>query len=400
MSVSLRRVVLQSYAKAIPRQNIFSARYLFDESRFLTVARTEKAKLVLEVPSGPRFSPQWLLLDISIPPWTVTDKRPQLELSLPGQSALVDVPSPSSRIAVYLPGLPGSEFRLEGTGWPGVSLSLAGGAPGAGLECSRAVLSGQRLATWPEVLGGESLLELAGHARTLEALDSDQAGRMAASAHWLPMGSVEIPSGSAPIKFMKNPWLEMEALLVANASGPELSSLGSEPEPAPAKPGKHGKWLAVAAALAGTLILWGAGRRGRLVRVFEYLADWLARSRDANGRFLPVKVCLLAGAGVAASGLVLGADGFRMAGMLGTTLAVPLWRAFKPRLAEHLPSLTTSTPVYYCSGFLIAAALAALVRLTGLAPVSELLGLCGLWLFCAALASNFQIRSNPPGSTS
>ena len=328
------------------------------------------------------------------------DKRPQLELSLAGKRAVADIPSPKSRIAVYLPGLPGAEPRTEGAGWAGMSLSLAGGAPGAELECSRAVLSGQRLATWPEVLGGEPLLELAGQERTLEALNSGQAERMAASANWLPMGAAEIPAGSAPVRFMKNPWLEMEALLVADASGPELSSLGSEPEPAPAKAGKSGKWLAVAAAVAGALILWGAGLKGRLTRAVGCLAGWLARSRDASGRPLPVKTWLLAGAGVAASGLVLGADAFRMAGMLGTTLAVPLWRAFRPGVARHLPSLAKATPGYYCSGFLITAALAALVRLTGLTPVSELLGLCGLWLFCAALASHLLIRSNPPGSPS
>jgi hypothetical protein len=398
MSVSLRRAVLQSYAKDAARQNVFSARYLFDESRPLKLVRSGRTGFSLEVPKGPMFSPQWLLLDVAIPPWTVNDKRPQLELSLAGKQAVVDIQSASSRIAVYLPGLQGLDGRFEASGWPKMSLSLAGGGVGSGLDCSRAVLSGQRLATWPEVLGDEPLLELAGKGRTLEHLDSGQATRMAASANWLSMGAVDISAGSASARFMKNPWLEVEALLLSNASGPELSSLGKEQEPASSKPGKTGKWVSVLAMLAGAALFWGAGRKGRLARAFDVLAVWLARSHDVNGRPLPVKFWLLGGASVAASGLVLGAEAFRMVGMLGTTLAVPLWRASKPWLAGHLPSLAKSTQVYYCSGFLVAVSLAALIRMAGLAPVSELFGLCGLWLFCAALATYLNVRSNSPGS--
>ncbi|MBI4960171.1 MAG: hypothetical protein HY915_11805 [Desulfovibrio sp.] len=400
MSVSLRRAVLQSYAKDAARQNIFSARYLFDETRPLKPVRSGNRGFSLEVPKGPAFSPQWLLLDVTVPPWSINDKHPQLELSFAGKHAVINISSASSRIAVYLPGLQGPDDRTEGTDWPRMSISLAGGRAGAGLECSNAVLSGQRLATWPEVLGDEPLLELAGKARTLDHLDSNQAARMAALANWLPMGAAEIPAGSASVRFMKNPWLEMEALLLSNVSGPELSSLGKKSEAAPARPGKSGKWVLVLTALTGATLLWGAVRRGYLARAFDILAEWLSHSHDAKGHPLPVRFWLIGGAGVVASGLVLGAETFRIVGMLGTTLAVPLWRAFKPWLEGHLPILAKSTPVYYCSGFLATASLAALIRMAGIAMVSELLGLCGLWLFCAALATSLKRRSNSLGGTS
>jgi len=72
---------------------------------------------------------------------------------------------------------------------------------------------------------------------------------------------------------------------------------------------------------------------------------------------------------------------------VGTVLAVPVWRALRPWLAAKAPGLAKSATVHYCTGFLAAAVMATALRLLGAAPLSELLGLGGLWLFLAALAS-------------
>lgn len=389
MSVTLRRAVLQSYAPAAPRRNLFAARYLFDEALELKPARSGKAILALEAPEV-RFEPQWLILDLTTAPWSVKDESPQATLSLGGASARFPLRSPSSRVAVYLPAVPGVDARPRPGAWPRMTLSLSGGAPEAGLDCSRAVLSGQRLATWPEVLAEEPLMDLAGTGRTLRGLDAGQASRMAASSHWLGMGPVSLPAGTGPARFVKNPWLEVEALLISDASGPALAGLGEKPTPPAAKAGQAGKLLAGLATAVAFGLAWLVARQRAVGRVFSALAGWLCRESGPKSGALAVLFWLAAGLGAAGAGLVLGPGVLRLTAMLGTMLAVPLWKAFGPRAARLMPRLAKNPALHYCTGFLAASALAAVVRMTGAAPVAELFGLCGLWLFCAALACYFH----------
>ncbi|KAF0235165.1 MAG: hypothetical protein FD177_324 [Desulfovibrionaceae bacterium] len=387
MSVTLRRAALNALADDAPRQSVFSARTLFDEAQALTPVSLGESRLKF-APVGPHFTPQWLILDVSTTHWTVKDRPAHLELSVGSTSVTLPLPGAASRLAVYLPPLLGT--LSGGASWPEITLALSGGAQGAGLECSRAVLSGQRLASWPQVLGGEALLQMAGEDRSLAGLDASGASNMAVSAHWLPMGGANLPEGAAPVRFVRNPWLEVEALLLADVSGPKLSSLGrdaSSPKPgAVGGASKAGKWLAGLGVILAGYGAWRMTRRAgpdKLARI----SDWLC-GNDAARPAAPrgwVWSGLLAL--VLACGFVLGPEIFRAVSLVGTVLAVPVWRALRPWLAAKAPGLAKSAPVHYCTGFLAAAVLATALRLLGAAPLSELLGLGGLWLFLAALAS-------------
>jgi hypothetical protein len=413
LSLTLRRAVLQSWDKAAPRQNLFSARYLFDESLDLPVsaAATGPGSLTLTA-FGPVFNPQWLVLDLATAPWSASDEPPVAELSFGGKHARIPLRSPSSRVAVYLPGAGpgagpgaiGQDAKIAAQGWPTATLALSGGAPGAGLSCSRAVLAGQRLATWPQVLEIQPLLDLAGRERTLSnsgaGLTEAQAESIANSARWLPMGKAELPAGTGQIhsvRFARNPWLEVEALLLADASGPPLESLGRQAQPAAPGGSKAGKLLGVLAALAALGLAWLAVRRGWFAAAFASLGAWLDTSTGPNSEPLRVKPWLVVALAVLAVGLLPGAAGLRLVTMLGTLTAVPLWRALKPRLSLALPWLAPTAQAHYCTGFLAFAALAAAIRAAGAAPVSEILGMCGLWLFCAALVTHFKRRPDTTG---
>lgn len=387
MTVTLRRAALNALAADAPRQSVFTAQTLFDEAQALTPVSLGESRLKL-APSGPLFTPQWLILDLSTTPWTVKDRPAHLELAIGGKPAVLPLPGATSRLAVYLPTLLGT--LPEGASWPEITLALSGGAPGAGLECSRAVLSGQRLATWPQVLGGEGLLQLAGEERALAGLDASGAAAMATSAYWLPMGGANLPEGTAPVRFVRNPWLEVEALLLDDASGPKLPSLGRDarsPKPGTAgSTSKAGKWLAGLAVILAGLAAWRVSRRaapGKLACV----SGWLCG--DPAARSGSPRVWVWSGllALVLACGFVLGPEIFRAVALVGTVLAVPVWRALRPWLAVKAPGLAKNATVHYCTGFLAAAVLATALRLLGAAPLSELLGLGGLWLFLAALAS-------------
>lgn len=387
MTVTLRRATLNALAADAPRQSVFTARTLFDEAQALTPVSFGESRLKF-TPSGPLFTPQWLMLDLSTTPWTVKDRPAHLELTIGGKSAALPLPGASSRLAVYLPALLGT--LPEGASWPEITLALSGGSPGAGLECSRAVLSGQRLATWPQVLGGEGLLQLAGEDWALAGLDASGAAAMAASAYWLPMGGANLSEGTAPVRFVRNPWLEVEALLLADASGPKLPSLGRDarsPKPGTAgSTSKAGKWLAGLAVILAGLAAWRVARRagpGKLACVSGWLCgDPTARSGSPRAWVWSGLLAL-----VLACGFVLGPEIFRAVALVGTLLAVPVWRALRPWLAAKAPGLAKNATVHYCTGFLAAAVLATALRLLGAAPLSELLGLGGLWLFLAALAS-------------
>jgi len=387
MSVTLRRAALNALAADAPRQSVFTARSLFDEAQALTPVSLGESRLKL-TPSGPLFSPQWLLLDVSTAHWTVKDRPAHLELSVGGKSATLPLPGAASRLAVYLPTLLGT--FPDGASWPEITLALSGGAQGAGIECSRAVLSGQRLATWPQVLGGEALMQLAGEERTLAGLDASGASAMAVSAHWLPMGGASLPEGTAPVRFVRNPWLEVEALLLADVSGPKLASLGRDEQARKSATAggssKAGRWLAGLGVLLAGLAVWRMARRAGPVKLSR-VARWLRG--DAVAR--PGAPCVRVWSGllalVLACGFVLGPEIFRAVALVGTVLAVPVWRALRPWLGEKIPSLAKNATLHYCTGFLAAAVLATALRLLGAAPLSELLGLGGLWLFLAALAS-------------
>lgn len=387
MSVTLRRAALNALAADAPPQSVFTARTVFDEAQALTPVSLGESRLKF-APSGPVFTPQWLILDLSTAHWTVKDRPAHLELAFGGKSATLPLPGASSRLAVYLPTLLGA--LPEGASWPEITLALSGGASGAGLECSRAVLSGQRLATWPQVLGSEGLLQLAGEERALAGLDASGASAMAVSAHWLPMGGASLPEGTAPVRFVRNPWLEVEALLLDDATGPRLSSLGRDA--ASTKPGtagstsKAGKWLAGLAVILAGLAAWRMARRagpGWLACVSGWLCGDAASRSDSTRAWVWSGLLALA----LACGFVLGPEIFRAVALLGTLLAVPVWRSLRPWLAATVPGLAKNASVHYCTGFLAAAALATALRLLGAAPLSELLGLGGLWLFLAALAS-------------
>ncbi|MFP5223656.1 MAG: hypothetical protein ACLGSA_15295 [Acidobacteriota bacterium] len=387
LSVALRRAALNALAADAQRQSVFTAQTLFDEAHPLTPVSLGESRLKL-TPSGPLFTPQWLLLDVSTTHWTVKDRPAQVDLTVGGKSVTLSLPGAASRLAVYLPPLLGS--LQGGAPWPEITLALSGGAPGAGLECTRAVLSGQRLATWPQVLGGEALMQLAGEERTLAGLDASGASAMAVSAHWLPMGGATLPEGSAPVRFVRNPWLEVEALLLADVSGPKLSSLGRDEQAR--KPGtaggssRTGKWLAGLGVVLAGLAVWRMARRAGPVRLSR-VGDWLCGDAGARPDAPRVRVWLGLLALVLACGFVLGPEIFRAVALVGTVLSVPVWRALRPWLAARIPSLAKNATLHYCTGFLAAAVLATALRLLGAAPLSELLGLGGLWLFLAALAS-------------
>lgn len=387
LSVTLRRAALNALAADAPRQSVFTARTLFDEAQALTPVSLGESRLKL-TPSGPLFAPQWLLLDVSTAHWTVKDWPAHLELIVGGKSATLPLPGAASRLAVYLPGLLGT--LPEGASWPEIILALTGGAPGAGLECSRAVLSGQRLAAWPQVLGGEALLQLAGQERTLAGLDASGASAMAVSAHWLPMGGASLPEGTAPVRFVRNPWLEVEALLLADVSGPKLASLGRDEQArkqgTAGGPSKAGKWLAGLGVLLAGLAVWRMARRAGSVKLSR-VADWLGGEDVARPGASRLRLWTGLLVLVLACGFVLGPEIFRAVALVGTVLAVPVWRALRPWLAARIPGLAKSATLHYCTGFLAAAVLATALRLLGAAPLSDLLGLGGLWLFLAALAS-------------
>ncbi|WP_243439060.1 hypothetical protein [Fundidesulfovibrio soli] len=384
---TLRRAALHAQDAAAPRQGLFEARYLFDEALEPAVSAQPDGSVRLGL-SGPVFAPQWLVLDVAAPPWTVNDPAPRLELAFGAKKASVPLGAPDSRLALYLPALLGAQ---PFDAWPEVSVSLSGGAPrgaqggalGGVWKCGRATLSGQRLATWPQVLGGEPLLDLAGAPRGLDGLDASGAADMAASAVWLPMGKAGLSPASGPLRFLRNPWLEVEALMLADASGPELSTLARAPESGGGSSfGRSGKLLYALALLPAAGLVCLAGRKRLLAAVLAGVRRWL--DGPAQGR-APLRPWLLLAGLCLAAALAGGPKVAQGVGMLGSTLAVPLWRACRPALARRWPRLASTSGIHYCSGFLASAALAALIRLTGLAPVSELLGLCGLWLFIAAL---------------
>lgn len=413
LTVTLRRAVVQSADPSAKGESLFTARYLFDESAGLAVSRTHANAARLALPEGAAVPegliPQWLAFDAATAPWTVKDKPPVLVIEAAGLKTAVPLSASSSRVAVYLPGL----FRASGldaakllasASRGGLSITLEGGAPGAALDCARAQLSGQRLAAWPQVLGGEPLLTLAGGERVLAGLDAASAAAMAASAHWQSMGRADIPAGTMKAGFVMNPWLEVEALLLDAATGPALASLTRAAAPAPNGGKGPGRLLAAVAAVA---VLAGAGltlRGGRLSRAAAGAAastgQWLDRQCGRNGSPLPARGWLLAMLGLLAAGVMSGPDALRAASMLAGALAVPAWRAARPRLARFAPSLAKTPSLHYCTGFLAALGLAAAVRAAGTAgaPVSEFLGLCGLWLFLAALASYSFTRRDPAGS--
>ncbi|WP_243311000.1 hypothetical protein [Fundidesulfovibrio agrisoli] len=384
---TLRRAALHAQNTAAPHEGLFEARYLFDEALEPAVDAQPDGSVRLGL-TGPAFAPQWLVLDVTAAPWTVNDPAPRLELAFGSKKASVPLASPSSRLALYLPALLGPQSPAAlAAAWPAVSVTLSGGAPhGAGggtWKCTRAVLSGQRLTTWPQVLGGEPLLDLAGAARGLEGLDASGAADMAAAAVWLPMGKAGLSPASGPLRFLRNPWLEVEALMLADASGPELSTLARAPESGGgAGSGRSAKWLYALALLPMAGLVWLAARKGLLAAGLASARRWL--DGPAQGKASLRAWLLLAGLCLAAA-LAGGPKLAQGIGMLGSTLAVPLWRACRPALARRWPRLASTSGIHYCSGFLALSALAALIRLTGLAPVSELFGLCGLWLFIAAL---------------
>jgi len=387
LGFTLRRAALHALERGAPRTGLFEARYLFDEAVEPVLAPQPGGGLRLEIP-GPVFAPQWLVLDVSVPPWTVADPAPALEVRFGQKKASVPLAAPEGRVAVYLPALLGAGTLTAPPAWPGVGLSLSGGAPGGSWRCTRAALSGQRLATWPQVLGADPLLELGDSARGLSALDAAQAADMAASAVWLPMGRAELAPASAALRFVRNPWLELEALLLADASGPELSSLGRAAEQGAGNPpGRAGKLLYALALLPLAGLVWLAARKGLFAAGLERARRWLEGPDPATGIWPGLRAWLLLAALCGGAALAVSPEAARFIGMLGSTLSVPLWRACRPALARRWPRLAGGAGIHYCSGFLAASALAALIRLTGLAPASELLGLCGLWLFCAALLS-------------
>ncbi len=403
-AVSLRQAVLQSTPEVPARQNLFTARYLFEEAFPLAAAAQSPGRLLLSgpaagtpQPSGQGFASQWLLLDLSTCVWSANDPAPVVDAAMGGAQFSIPLTSPSGRVAVYLPGLGGTHIGAGlssgGGAASGLTLTLRGGAPGADLTCSRAVISGQRLASWPDILATGPLVELGGRAMTLSTLDPAQAERMAATNSWRMLGQVELPAGAPPVRFFRSPWLEVEALLLADASGPELSSLaiqagagGQAASSAPVgKPGHSGKWLALAAVLALAACGWLLLRGGRGASFLDAAEAWLCRERGRDGRPLPLAPWMAAALALALGGFFLGMAQARQSLMFSAFLAIPVWRAMKPRLL-FLPHRLANAPVlYYCLGFLLAAGLGALLRLTGLPAVSELFGLMGLGLFFAAI---------------
>ena len=387
-ALCLRQVVLQSTPKAPARQNLFAARYLFDETVPLAVAGQAPRRLTLTAAAQPvAGSPaagQWLLLDLSTQGWTVNDPAPVVDAAIGNKKISIPLVSPSGRIAVYLPAL----GVTDAGGWPPIELALRGGAPGAALACGRASLSGQRLATWPQVLAADPLIGLGGKRIALSTLDPAQAGRMAATNSWRMLDTVDLPAGAPLVRFFPSPWLEVEAVLLGHASGPELTGLHALAQgtaPAKGAPAKNGKWLALAACLALAAGAWLFLRRGRLARWLAWVEAWLRRTRDGHGRPLPLKPWLLAGLALGVACFFLGMGVARQALMFSAFLAIPVWRAARGRMA-FLPDRLANDPVLsYCLGFLLAAGLGAALRLARLTAVSEVFGLMGLALFFAAI---------------
>ena len=403
-AVSLRQAVLQSTPRQPARQNLFTARYLFEETLPLAVTREASGRLNLAArpaPSGPALAGQWLLLDLATRSWSAGDPSPVVEVALGAKKISLPLAAPSGRAAVYLPALGGFGTAAGASGgdkgdsgataWPTITLTLRGGAPGAELSCGRASVGGQRLATWPEILAADPLVAIGGRQLSLATLDPAQAARMAATNSWRMLGAVDLPAGAPPVRFFRSPWLEVEGVLLAHASGPELSSLAQAVTPAqggqaaPGAPGKFGKWLALAALVALAVALALVGRGGRFRRLLAATEAWLRRDRDAQGRPMPLAPWVLAGVLLAMGGFFLGMAQARQSLMFSAFLAIPVWRAAKPRLAFPPNRLANAPVLYYCLGFLLASGLGAGARLAGLAAVSELFGLMGLGLFFAAV---------------
>lgn len=395
MAVTLRRAAVQAADPQAPRTGLFEARFLFEHARQLEAARSGPASVSLEA-GKPGFQPRWLAVDVSVPAWTVNDPGPELVLSAGGVARSVRLPAHKARMAFLLPRAMAEAVR---EGASGLGLSLSGGSPGSVLEVSGAVLSGQSLSTWPQVLGGEAVAELGGEERSLEGLDAAGATRMAAGAWWLPMGKAGLPTGSRAVRFVKNPWLEVEALMVEQATGPPMTALAERGAGTPGGGSrKGGKALAVAGLLAAAAIAWLVGRNGRGAMACSRMAGWLARESREDGTPLPVKGWAWLAGGLCAGAVLLGPDSGRVLAVAATVLAVPLWRAFRIRAGRLFPVLAKSAPVHYCTGFLAAAALSAIIRLSGAAPVSELTGLAGLWLFLAALITRGRDRQGKSDS--
>jgi len=389
MAVTLRKAVVQTANPEAPGTGLFEARFLFEHARQLEAARSGPASVSFQA-GKPGFQPQWLSVDVTVPAWTVNDSRPGLVLSAGGVARSVPLPARKARVAFLLPRVMAEAVR---DGASELGLSLSGGAPGAVLEVSGAVLSGQSLSSWPRILGSEALAELGGEDRALEGLDAGGAARIAAGAWWLPMGKAGLPPGSQTVRFMKNPWLEVEALMVERGPGPAMTALARNGSgTAGDRPSKGGKALAMAGLMSAAVLAWLAGRNGRGALACSRLAGWLARDRREDGTPLPARGWIWLAGGLAAVAVVLGPDAGRILAGGVTALAIPLWRACRVRVEPHLPVLAKSAPVHYCTGFLAAAALSAIIRLSGAAPVSELTGLAGLWLFLAALVTSGSDR--------
>ncbi|GFK94662.1 hypothetical protein NNJEOMEG_02509 [Fundidesulfovibrio magnetotacticus] len=390
MTVTLGRAVLQRSRADAPRRGLYEARYLFPETREARATRQGPRALAFapsQLPPGAR----WLAADLSTEAWTVDDPAPVLVLRGAGRELRTPLPASGARMAMLLPQLP------EGAS---LSLELEGGRPGAALECSRAVASGERLATWPQVLGAESLLQAGGAARSLRGLDARGAAAMAASARWMPLGALELPPGQGAVSFPRNPWLEVEALLLDRLDAPALDSLARAPgEGGAAAPRGSGRLVAGLTVLGVLGLCWLGLRGGRGARLAGALAGWLDAVPEAGARRAPgwlwpsVMACSLA------AGLFLGAAEARHAAMAGSLAAVPAWRGLRARMGRKWPKVAKRASLHYCCGFAAAVCLAALLRLVGLAPLSEFAGLCGMWLVLAAWAT----RSRPdlltiPGS--
>jgi len=212
----------------------------------------------------------------------------------------------------------------------------------------------------------------------------------------MPLGGLALPAGEGTLRFPKSPWLEVEALLLDRLDGPELSRLAREPAQDQSGGRKGGRLLVVGAGLVLAAALWAALRRGRAARLARGVADWLDAWPEGERRLVPLAAWAAVLAGSLAAGFLLGAPAARLVAMAGSLAALPLWRGLRPRVARALPVVAKRATLHYCTGFLAAVCLAALLRPAGLPPLSEYLGLCGMWLFLGAWA----VRSRPDPSAS
>lgn len=388
--LTLQRAVLQATHPGAPRRGLYEARTLFGEAVPAVARQDGPRELRFDVQALPA-SPRWLVADLSAPAWTVHDAPPVLRLDYAGRALRAALPAASARVAFLLPEAPLSSRAP-------LRLSLEGGSPQGGLSCQRALLAGERLASWPEVLGGQSLLEAQGAGFHLEGLDPAGAGAMASSARWMPMGGLNLSGGEQAVRFVKNPWLEVEAVLLDRLAGPELTRLGNASEAGPASGGRGGKLPALALALACGAALWLGLRGGRAGRLARGFAGWLDGAPPEGGRGESPWFWAVLMAASLAAGFVLGGPGARLAGMAGSLAAVPLWRALRPRVARLLPVVAKRAALHYCTGFLAAVCLAAALRAAGLPPLSEFLGLCGMWLFVGAWAVRLRPDTISSGS--